>query len=61
MDVINYSKIKKVESDLLAHKEDYTQHLNSNMPHKMKIDGIDYKYGLSQENGFVKFVYEEVI
>ena len=42
-------------------KLDYIEHLNSNMPHKMKVDGRDYKYGFSQENGFVKFVYEEVI
>lgn len=53
--------VKKNADDLAAHKADYTQHLNSNMPHKMKIDGIDYKYGLTQEDGFVKFIYEEVV
>lgn len=55
------TRVSTVEDDLIAHKEDYTQHLNSNMPHKMKIDGIDYKYGLTQEDGFVKFIYEEVV
>lgn len=31
MDVINYNKIKKVENDLLAHKEDYVQELEKNL------------------------------
>lgn len=50
-----------LREDFDEHKLDYMEHLNSNIPHKMKIDGKDYKYGLSQENGFLKFVYEEVI
>lgn len=58
----NYqAAIQNVADDLTQHKLDFIEHLNSNLPHKMKVDGKDYKYGLSQENGFVKFMYEEVI
>jgi len=54
MDIINYSKIKKTEADLASHKAD-------NMPHLMLVDNKVYKYGFKQENGFVKFLYEEVM
>ena len=55
MDVINYSKIKKVEDDLVAHKED-------NMPHQITNlqTGKIYKYGfqLSTE-GDPQIIYRE--
>lgn len=36
-------------------------HENAELPHIMDVDGTPYKYGLKQENGFVQFIYEEVI
>lgn len=36
-------------------------HLASPMPHKMLVDGVAYNYGLSQTDGFVKFIYEEEV
>lgn len=54
VEAIYPTRLTKVENDLVQHKLDY-------MPHKMKLDGKDYKYGLTQEDGFVKFIYEEVV
>ena len=34
-------------------------HIASPLPHKMLVDGVAYNYGLSQADGFVKFIYEE--
>ena len=31
----------------------------SQMPHLMEVDGEKFKYGLKQENGFMKIIYEE--
>ena len=31
----------------------------SQMPHLMEVDGEKLKYGLKQENGFMKIIYEE--
>ena len=57
MDVINYSKIKKVKEDLTEHKLDY-------MPHRfqdLKNDKI-YKFGLQvSAEGNPQIIYEEVI
>ena len=36
-----------------------TTHLSAPLPHKMLVDGVAYNYGLSQTDGFVKFLYEE--
>lgn len=36
-------------------------HLASPLPHKMLVDGVVYNYGLSQADGFVKFIYEEEV
>ena len=47
-----------------AHEETRTEfenHLNAELPHIMKVDGVDYRYGLKQENGHVQFIYEEVL
>ena len=57
MDIINYSKIKKVEEELAEHKQDY-------MPHRfrdLKNNKI-YKFGfqLSAE-GNPQIIFEEVI
>ncbi len=55
MDIINYSKIKKVEADLASHKAE-------TMPHQF-IDhdkNKTYKYGISQKNGYMVFNYQEV-
>lgn len=63
MDIINYSKIKKVEKDLLAHKEDYMKHLNSNMPHLVKDEdtGKVYKVGRRFKDGGMQKTWEEVL
>lgn len=57
MDVINYSKIKKVQQDLDEHKLDY-------MPHRiqdLKNNRI-YKYSLQMsEDGQPQIKFEEVI
>lgn len=57
MDVINYSKIKKVQQDLETHKSDY-------MPHRiqdLKNNKI-YKYSLQMsEDGQPQIKFEEVI
>lgn len=62
MDIINYSKIKKVDQDLTAHKEDYANHLNDEMPHIFKNlqDGKTYRYGrrVSSE-GIPQKIYKE--
>jgi len=42
-------------------KQTVTSHLAENMPHLMLVDNNVYKYGFKQENGFVKFLYEEVM
>lgn len=42
-------------------KDRFLLHLNAELPHIIDIDGIPYKYGFKQENGFVQFIYEEVI
>ena len=57
MDVINYSKIKKVEADLASHKEDYMPHQFIN--HK---ENKTYKFGfqLSAE-GNPQIIFEEVV
>jgi len=57
VDIINYSKIKKVEEELAEHKQDY-------MPHRfqdIKNNKI-YKFGfqLSAE-GNPQIIFEEVI
>ena len=56
MDVINYSKIKKVEADLASHKED-------NMPHLIKdiTNNKTYRYGLQVKDGVTQLIYEEVL
>lgn len=57
MDVISYSKIKKVKEDLTKHKLDY-------MPHRfqdLKNDKI-YKFGFQiNEEGNPQIIYEEVM
>ena len=39
------------------------EHLNKTMPHEMKDVSTNktYRFGLKQEGGYVKFIYEEVI
>jgi len=63
MDIINYSKIKKVEADLAQHKLDYAEHLDNTMPHEMidfQNDKI-YKYGFQiSEDGNPQIIFEEV-
>jgi hypothetical protein len=41
----------------------FANHKTDNMPHKFQDNdtGKTYKYGFKQENGFVVFMYEEVI
>ena len=64
MDVINYSKIKKVEEDLAQHKTDILEHFESAMPHKfqdLKNSKI-YKFGFQvSEGGNPQIIYKEVI
>ena len=64
MDIINYSKIKKVEADLAQHKLDYAEHLDNTMPHKfqdLKNSKI-YKFGFQvSEGGNPQIIYKEVI
>ena len=52
MDIINYSKIKKVEADLAAHKEDYMQFKNDSTLESAKIEKElnDYKATLAGMN-----------
>lgn len=56
MDIINYSKIKKVEADLASH-------LAENMPHLIKdiTTGKTYRYGLQIKDGATQFIFEEVL
>ena len=63
MDVINYSKIKKVEADLASHKEEYVQHLASEMPHIIVDEDNDktYFFGLRIKDGGTQFMYKEVM
>lgn len=64
MDVINYSKIKKVETDLAEHKLDYVTHLNDTMPHKTNDlqNNKTYKFGLQlSSEGNPQIIFEEVI
>ena len=63
MDVINYSKIKKVEKDLATHKLDYVQHLASEMPHLVRDLDNDktYRFGLRVKDGNTQLIYEEVM
>lgn len=63
MDIINYSKIKKVEADLASHKEDYVQHLASEMPHLVRDLDNDktYRFGLRVKDGNTQLIYEEVM
>ena len=63
MDVINYSKIKKVEKDLASHKEDYVQHLASEIPHLVRDLDNDktYFFGLRIKDGGTQFMYKEVM
>lgn len=53
----------KAELDRVAAEEAreiiLNAHIASPMPHKMLVDGVAYNYGLSQADGFVKFIYEE--
>lgn len=42
-------------------KGEVDEHKADNMPHLMLVDNKVYKYGFKQENGFVKFLYEEVM
>jgi hypothetical protein len=57
MDIINYSKIKKVEADLASHKAE-------NMPHQFinHKENKTYKFGfqLSAE-GNPQIIFEEVV
>ena len=52
MDVINYSKIKKVEKDLAKHKDDYTTQRQQDQLKIAKVekDINDYKQIMSQVN-----------
>jgi len=67
MDIINYSKIKKVEADLATHKSDYIEerdeHLNSEMPHIIVDEDNDktYFFGLRIKDGGTQFMYKEVM
>ncbi len=64
MDIINYSKIKKVEADLAQHKLDYAEHLDNTMPHRfqdIKNDKV-YRIGLQLSiEGNPQIIYEEVM
>lgn len=55
----------KAELDRVAAEEAreiiLNAHLASPLPHKMLVDGAVYNYGLSQTDGFVKFIYEEEV
>lgn len=42
-------------------REEFKDHLESEMPHEMLIEGVKHRYGFEQENGFLKFKTEEVI
>jgi glycerol-3-phosphate responsive antiterminator len=63
MDVINYSKIKKLEQEVDKHKQDYVEHLNSVMPHQIQDldNNKSYRFGLQFKDGVTQFVYEEVL
>lgn len=64
MDVISYSKIKKVKAELDEHKEEYVQHQNSTMPHifyDLK-NNKKYRFGLQcSTEGNPQIIFEEVI
>lgn len=75
MDIINYSKIKKVEADLAQHKLDYASqfedlevelaaHKAENMPHQFTNlqTGKTYRFGRQvSAEGIPQRIYEEVI
>ena len=75
MDVINYSKIKKVENDLAQHKLDYASqfedlevelaaHKAEKMPHQFTNlqTGKTYRFGRQvSAEGIPQRIYEEVI
>ena len=57
MDVISYSKIKKVKEELTQHKLDY-------MPHRFQDlkNGKIYKFGFQVSvDGKPQIIYEEVV
>ena len=57
MDVISYSKIKKVKEDLTKHKLDYMPHQFIN--HK---ENKTYKFGFQVSvDGKPQIIYEEVV
>lgn len=56
--------LQEVKSEIDTHKEEYMQHLNSNMPHQVKDlqSTKKYKFGLQlSAEGNPQIIYEEVI
>ena len=63
VEAIYPERLTKVEDDLASHKEEYVQHQNSTMPHKIQDIDNDktYKFGLRIKNGITQFIYEEEV
>ena len=56
-------EVTNVEADLASHKEDYVQHLASEMPHLVRDLDNDktYRFGLRVKDGNTQLIYEEAI
>lgn len=63
MDVINYSKIKKVEKEVEQVKTDILEHFESAMPHLIVDEdtGKTYRYGRRFKDGGMQTIWEEVV
>jgi len=64
-DLVNIivTPLRSIKDELAAHKEDYVQHLASEMPHLVRDLDNDktYRFGLRVKEGNPQIIYEEVI
>lgn len=50
---------EEVDKEIFNAHENLKKHKEAEMPHQINVEGAAFNFGLKQENGHVKIIYEE--